>query len=82
MSTTKYKFDNRLWQLEKDTGMFIDSINGRAVVSLCFLCHNVIYKGQKGYISFETERSKVIDEDGKEKITSKFIHVCSDCAEH
>lgn len=82
MTASKYKFDNRLWQLEKDTGMFIDEVNGKKVLSLCYLCHDIIYKNSKGYLSFEVERNRVIVEDGNEKIVSKFIHICGDCVEH
>ena len=82
MNKIKYKFDNRLWELEKSTGMFIDEVNGHKVLSLCYLCHGIIYKNSKDYISFETERVKVIDENGEDKVSSRYIHICGECSEH
>lgn len=82
MNKIKYKFDNRLWELEKSTGMFIDSINNKKVISLCYLCHSPIYQQKKDYISFETERVKVTGDNGEEKVSSKYIHICGECSEH
>lgn len=82
MSKNVYKHENRLWELERSTGMFIDEINGRKVLSICHLCHGIIYKNSKDYISFEIERVKFIDENGEEKVSSKYINICGECSEH
>lgn len=87
MNKIKYKFDNKLWELQESTGMLIDSITfdstgiTQKVNGICFLCHGLVLPEQKGQIKYEVERIKKTDDNGNQTVVSKHIFICGECAE-
>jgi hypothetical protein len=85
MRRNKYKYDNQLWLLEKETGKSITSItydkdgNTKKIKSLCYSCHGEVFEDDKKSMRFCVEHKNIVKENGDKRYIPVYIYICGDC---